>query len=450
VEKGTAAGHRCAAAPDVSAALRTWLAERAVARHGAASSSDWLQIAAAVEAAGGASILPLEALGHLIEAVAAATAAELDKGSGASAGAAAAGAAGPVPSSVAAPPGVGSNGWVQEETAPEAALLVARNAFVQRLCDAMLLRLLPAGSGRDSVGGEVSGQSGGSRGEGGGPNHDGRGTEHAASAPFSIERATALLRALCALRVRPPQALLQALLGPLRSALAGATPALLSELACAAADAGALLRASWLTALQAAALRSATAADGTAAAGLLWALARYQRPPPAPGAYSPLLIAVLRGGARLAPAEVVRALLAADRLGVDPDGSWGVQLLDESSGRLGDAGDLFDLAELARAAGAAAAPAQPGEAWCAALRGAALGVAARRAGVVPAGSGPGAVQGSQGTAGAVPQQGATAAGAAAPALLGEEVAALLSMMVRYPWLQPRGSFLSQLLELYAR
>jgi hypothetical protein len=411
VEDAAAAGRSCAAAPDPPAALAAWLGERGAAH--------WLPLVAAVDAAGGLGGLPVDALEGLVHAAAACAGAPVDSNTTEAA----------------------------EAAAPPPALALARAAFVERVCEAMLQQLAPAadGSGSQGSGDATSGANG-------------AGQTAAAPPPLPIERAAALLRSLALLRARPPQLLLQALLAPLAGALHGAPPGLLAGLACDAATAGALLRASWLAALRDAALAAAEGADGAAAVGLLWALARYQQFPPAPGAYAPLLDGALRGAADLAPADATRALTAVNALGADPGGSWAVALLDASAGRLPEAADLFELAQLARAGGAAAAPSRPRTEWSDALRGAALAVAARRAGVVPGGgggggggSGDGAEDGQEGAALADGAPLATdGAGAPGASLCADEVAALLQAMVRYRWLRPRGTFLSQLLQLYAR
>jgi hypothetical protein len=90
-----------------------------------------------------------------------------------------------------------------------------------------------------------------------------------------VARAAALLESLSRAGARPPQPLLQALLAPLRGALVGAAPEQLGALVCGAAECGALLRASWLSAFRATAAGGAVAAaGGGAAADLLWGLAR--------------------------------------------------------------------------------------------------------------------------------------------------------------------------------
>ncbi|GBF89392.1 hypothetical protein Rsub_01964 [Raphidocelis subcapitata] len=453
VELAAATGGRCAAAPDPAAALASWLEERA----NPPACIHWLVPAAAAEAAGGAAALPLPALEALARALAAAGDARLP----------------------AAPRRLSLHGDLFEVRALEAGLDAARAAYVDALCAQLHARLSAGdsgGGGNSGSGGDSSSSGGGGGGGSGGSGIVGNGVEGTAQAspaggPLGVERAAALLSSLSRLRARPGQPLLSALLEPLRGRLGGAPPKALAELACGAAELGALLRASWLAEFRAAALAASGCADGAAAAGLAWGLARYQQAAAATrDELAPLLSALSAAAPRLAPADAARALVAARQLcGQLPDG-WAGAVVEASGARLADARDLAELAALAETADGALAPARPSRAWRAALADAALAVAARRAPAPPArrerrgreeGAG-GAGEAGEGPA-AEPKGGGPDAsddgggggdGGGEPhraALLrGDEVVSLLAAMRAVKWLRPTGSWLAELLEAYAR
>ncbi|KIZ05486.1 hypothetical protein MNEG_2468 [Monoraphidium neglectum] len=229
-----------------------------------------------------------------------------------------------------------------------------------------------------------------------------------------------------------------------------------------------------------AALGSADGADASSAAGMLWGLARYQVAPAAPDAYNPLLLVAASGPGGLAPAAVHKALLAADRLSLEPPAGWAQGLLLGGAARLGEAASLWELVDLLGAAAAKLGPAAEGAGleWREAFLPAALEVAARRA-PPPAPARqqrrrdePGQQQQQHdGDAGEVEraeaevedqgesleswdQEGDSEGGRSQqrlPLLRGAEVCAFLSAAARSArWLRPTGVWVSRLLQAYGR